>query len=573
MTRPGLAEGTSLSVKSAPCGSYKIGMKIALAQLNPIVGDIAGNAGKIARAIEQARRQSAELVVFAELSVTGYPPRDLLRKERFVADAVAAVESLAGRCSHIAALVGFVRPTPAGSGRPLQNAAALLAGGRVQKVHVKTLLPTYDVFDETRYFQPGGKPECIELGGTRIGLSICEDLWDPKALGRELYSQDPVAMLVEAGSQIIVNMAASPFEMGKPPRREELFKRQAGRSSGLIVYVNQVGGNDELVFDGCSCAIGPDGTLLGRAASFAEDLLVIDTSGPAGRCEELGDPLAALSAALKLGLRDYIGKCGFKTVVLGLSGGIDSAVVAVLAADAIGPQNVHAVAMPSRYSSPGSLTDAEQLAANLKIHYQVVPIDRVHSAFEEPIRAVLAGPGGQVAAENIQARIRGNIVMAISNSLGHMPLATGNKSELSTGYCTLYGDMCGGLSPIGDLLKTTVYQLAGQFNAEAGWERIPRSVIDKPPSAELKPNQTDQDKLPPYDVLDAILSRYIEEDKTAQQIVAEGLDPDTVRRVTGMVDAAEYKRKQASPVLKVTSRAFGTGRRMPIAQRYRQESQ
>jgi len=543
-------------------------MKIALAQLDPIVGDLAGNTAMIAQAIGRAERAGADLVVFAELSVTGYPPRDLLGKEQFVADTVAAVDSLAERCKTVAALVGFVRPSPAGTGRPLQNAAALLADGRVASVHVKTLLPTYDVFDETRYFAPGGRAECITIAGTKIGLSICEDLWDPQALGRELYPLDPVAALAKAGAEIIVNMAASPFEIDKPRRREELFKRQASRSAATVVYVNQVGGNDELVFDGCSCVISADGRVLARAAGFAEDLLVVDTSGPPGRCEPMPGPGDGLSGAVKLGLRDYVTKCGFKTVVLGLSGGIDSAVVAALAADALGPHNVYAVAMPSRYSSPGSLSDAKSLAENLKINYQVVGIESVHAAFERSLSDILSSRGGQVAAENIQARIRGNIIMAFSNAAGHLPLATGNKSELSTGYCTLYGDMCGGLAPIGDLLKTTLYDLAEHLNAEAGWDRIPRSIIDKPPSAELKPDQLDQDKLPPYEVLDAILRRYIEQDQTARQIIAAGLDAATVRRVTGMVDAAEYKRKQAAPVLKVTSRAFGVGRRMPIAQRY-----
>jgi NAD+ synthetase len=546
-------------------------MKIALAQLDPVVGDIAGNSAKISRAIAGGRELGADLVVFAELSVTGYPPRDLLRKERFVTDAVTAVERLAGECIDIAALVGFVRPNPERAGRPLQNVAALLAGGAVRRVHVKALLPTYDVFDETRYFQPGREVGCIDLAGERIGLSICEDLWDTRALGRDLYADDPVAALTRAGARVIVNMAASPFEIGKPARREELFARQARRSGAAIVYVNQVGGNDELVFDGASCAIAADGTLLGRARPFEEDLLIVDTAGPAGRREDAGEPTEQLSAAIKLGLRDYVRKCGFASVVLGSSGGIDSAVVAAIAADALGPANVVSIAMPSRYSSPGSLSDAELLAKNLGIRHQVIPIEPVHAAFERPMSEVFAAPGGQVAAENIQARIRGSIVMAVSNAHGHLALATGNKSELSTGYCTLYGDMCGGLAPIGDLLKTTVYRLAEQLNAEAGFDRIPRSIIDKPPTAELKPNQTDQDKLPPYDLLDEILRRYIEEDKTAAQIVAEGFDGPTVRRAVGMVDAAEYKRKQAAPVLKVTSRAFGTGRRMPIAQRYREQ--
>ena len=544
-------------------------MKIALAQINPVVGDIAGNSDKIAGYIAKAAAAGAELVVFGEMSVIGYPPRDLLRKERFVAESIAAVDKLAGKCKDIAALVGFVRPTPGGSGRPLQNVAALLAGGEVRHVHVKTLLPSYDVFDETRYFEPGGKPQCIELGGRKVGLTICEDLWDAAALGRKLYGTDPIARLADEGAEIIINMAARPYQMGKAEMREELFARQVARSGADIVYVNQVGGNDELVFDGGSCVVSADGKVLGRAASFAEDMPVVDTSAGPGRCEPLGEQMSRLSAAIKLGLHDYVGKCGFTSVVLGISGGIDSSVVAALAADALGPDNVYALAMPSRYSSSHSLADAKKLAENLGIHCQVVPIEPIHAAFEKAMTETLTGGSGGVAAENIQARIRGNLIMAVSNAFGHLPLATGNKSELSTGYCTLYGDMSGGLAPIGDVLKTVVFKLAEQLNAEAGGERIPAGVLTKPPSAELKPDQLDQDKLPPYKLLDEILRRYIEADKTVEQIVADGFDEPTVQRVVAMVDSAEYKRKQAPPVLKVSAKAFGTGRRMPIAHRYR----
>ncbi len=546
-------------------------MKIALAQFNPIVGDIAGNTARIAETISQAADRGAELVVFGELSVVGYPPRDLLRKERFVADSVEAVEALAAQCTETAALVGFVRPTPQAEGRPLQNAAALLAGGSVRQVHVKSLLPTYDVFDETRYFQPGPPGECIDLNGTTIGLTICEDLWDAQALGRELYGQDPIALLAEQGAEIVVNMAASPFTAGKAALREDLFVRQARRCGAPIVYVNQVGGNDELIFDGGSCAVAADGTVIGRAKSFEEDLLLIDTAAEAQRCEPVDDEIARISAALKLALRDYVTKCGFGSVVLGLSGGIDSAVVAVLAADALGPDHVHCLAMPSRYSSDHSLTDARQLAENLGVHYRVVPIEAMHAAFEQATDEVLQGGNVEIAGENIQARTRGILIMAVSNAFGHLPLATGNKSELSTGYCTLYGDMAGGLAPVGDLLKTTLFRLAEQLNAETGAQRIPESILTKPPSAELKPDQFDEDKLPPYELLDGILSRYIEGDETAETIIADGFDADVVRRIIRMVDATEYKRKQAAPVFKVTSRAFGTGRRMPIAQRYAPE--
>ncbi len=544
-------------------------MKIALAQFNPIVGDIRGNVARMSEFIDRAKTARAELVVFGELSVVGYPPRDLLRKEGFVTDSLAAVEELARRCAGITALVGFVRPTTGNAGRPLQNAAAVLANGRVEGVHVKTLLPTYDVFDETRYFEPGKRPGCIEINGRRIGLSICEDLWDADALGRELYARDPIAMLAADGAEMIINMSASPYEQGKAKTREELFARQASRYGLPILYVNQVGGNDELVFDGTSCAISPSGEVIARARGFEEDLLEVDPAGGAQRIEELEGELPRLSAALKLGLKDYVRKCGFSSVVLGSSGGIDSAVVATLAADAIGPENVYSLAMPSRYSSDHSLTDAETLARNLGIHYQVVPIEPMHSAYEASLDDLLTGGGYlDIAGENIQARIRGAMVMAVSNAFGHLPLATGNKSELSTGYCTLYGDMCGGLAPIGDVLKTVVYELAEQLNAETSSNRIPQGIITKAPSAELKPDQLDQDKLPPYPLLDEVISRYIEGDRTVRQIIDEGFAPDVVNRAVRMVDANEYKRKQAAPAIKVTTRAFGTGRRMPIAQRY-----
>ena len=545
-------------------------MKIALAQFNPVVGDIAGNTARMAEAIDRSVDEGVELVVFSELSVVGYPPRDLLRKEAFVARSVAAVEQLAAKCTRTVALVGFVRPAPSNSGRPLQNAAALLAGGGVRHVHVKTLLPTYDVFDETRYFQPGGRPECIELCGRRLGVSICEDLWDPEALGRELYDSDPIDQLRQAGAEIIINMAASPFEVGKSAVREQMLARRARQCGATIVFVNQVGGNDELIFDGASCLVSSDGDVLARAASFREDLLISDTEVPKARREPVPQEVASLSAAIKLGLRDYVHKCGFRSVVLGLSGGIDSAVVATLAADALGPENVHCLAMPSRFSSAHSLSDAQGLAECLGVHFHVLPIEQVHAAYEQTVGSMLAEGQEEIALENIQARIRGNIVMAVSNAFGHLPMATGNKSELSTGYCTLYGDMCGALAPIGDVLKTDVYRLADELNTERSERRIPPGTLTKPPSAELKPGQLDQDKLPPYEQLDAILQKYIEQDKTAEQIVADGLDEKTTRRVIRMVDAAEHKRRQAPPVLKVTRRAFGTGRRMPIARRFDQ---
>ena len=538
-------------------------MKIALAQINPTVGDVAGNSRKIQACIDRAAGEGAELVVFGELSVTGYPPRDLLSRPGLVAASVRAVEALAGRCRAVAALVGFVRPAANSPGKPLENAAALLADGEIAAVHVKRLLPTYDVFDEARYFRPGQSAAPSPLNGRALGVSICEDLWDPAALGEALYESDPIAGLKDAGAEIIINMSASPFRSGGLARREDLLRRQAARTQCPIVYVNQVGGNDELIFDGLSTAVGADGDVLARCKAFEEDLLVVDTGGGPGRREQVPPEMAQLAAALKLGLCDYVRKCGFASVVLGLSGGIDSAVVAALAADALGPESVLGVAMPSRYSSRQSLTDARQLAANLGIGLVEVPIDAVHKTYERIFAEHLPADRPATTDENIQARIRGNLVMAFSNATGRLPLATGNKSELATGYCTLYGDMNGGLAVIGDVLKTTVYALARHLNQAGG--RIPESILGKPPSAELRPNQTDQDTLPAYDLLDEILLRYVERERNVEQIVAEGFDAGVVRRVAAMVAAAEYKRRQAAPVLKVTGRAFGSGRRLPIA--------
>ncbi len=549
-------------------------MRIALCQYNPVVGDIDDNTRRMCRMLDRARDQGADLAVFHELSVVGYPPRDLLAKDGFVAQNRRAVEQIASHCRDVAALVGFVDVNEQAVGRPLINAAALLAEGRIAHVHAKTLLPTYDVFDETRYFQPGDSPGIIELAGWKLGISVCEDLWDAESLGRALYEEDPIGRLIAAGADVVINMAASPYHMGKAVHREELFARQATRARAGIVYVNQVGGNDELLFDGASCVFGPDGTVRARAASFEEDLLLhdIDSDQP-GRIEPLGTEIARLSAALKTGLRDYVSKCGFSSVVLGLSGGIDSAVVATIAADALGADNVVGVAMPSRYSSENSVADARALAENLGLEWQILQIEPIHAAYEQVLRDAVDGPGREVASENIQARTRGNLVMAISNAQGHMALATGNKSELSVGYCTLYGDMSGGFAPIGDVLKTVVYRLARQLNDEAGTDRIPTSTLTKPPSAELKPGQTDQDKLPPYDLLDEILRGYIEQDRTAGELIEAGFDAAVVKRVVRMVDLAEYKRQQAAPALKVTPRAFGTGRRMPIAQRFGPEVQ
>ncbi len=544
-------------------------MKIALAQTNPIVGDIRGNRQKLADCIDRAASQGAELVVFPELSLCGYPPRDLLLKPQFIEDNRTALAELAGHCTQTAALVGFAMANPQ-AGRRLYNAAALLADGRHVATHVKTLLPTYDVFDETRYFEPGPELTPLTLGQRRLGVTICEDLWDPDALGRQLYHADPVGALADDGVDVLVNVSASPYQLGKQATRRQLLSRQARRLGRPIVYVNQVGGNDELIFDGTSCIVDAAGTVIAQAPAFEESLLVVDLDAPAeGLLHDPPGEMAGLKAALELGLRDYVRKCGFSQVVLGLSGGIDSALVAVLAADALGPQNVTCVALPSRYSSDHSVNDAQKLAGNLGVRFEIIPIEPMHAAYETALAGLFAGTEPGIAEENLQARARGMTLMALSNKFGWLLLATGNKSEMSVGYCTLYGDMCGGISVIADVPKTTVYALAGHINDVAGTDRIPAHTLLKPPSAELRPNQTDQDSLPPYDLLDAILERYVEREMNVRAIAAEGFDLATVLRVVRMVDNTEYKRRQAAPGLKVTTRAFGVGRRIPIAQRFR----
>jgi len=544
-------------------------MRLALAQINPTIGDIAGNVAKMAAAIDAAAADGAELVVFGELSVTGYPPRDLLLKPHFVQDNVDAVGELAAHCTRTAALVGYVRPNDAPTGRALHNAAALLHGGEIVATHLKTLLPTYDVFDETRYFQSGPEPVPLAWGDRRIGVTICEDLWDPSSLGRDLYDADPITRLADFQTDVLVNMSASPYQVGKHTARIDMLTRRARRLGSPIVYVNQVGGNDELIFDGASCVVDAAGNVVAQCRDFGEQVLVVDLPAPPIAVEPIRTGPASLKAALELGLRDYVDKCGFEKVILGLSGGIDSALVAALAADALGGENVVAVAMPSRYSSDHSVADAERLAVNLGIDCRHIGIEPMHAAFEAALAESFGGREPNAAEENIQARTRGMIVMALSNKFGWLPVATGNKSELSTGYCTLYGDMCGGLSVIGDVPKTMVYELCRHINEAADWDRIPESIITKPPSAELKPDQVDQDSLPPYDVLDAILERYVEREMNAQAIVDDGFDADVVRRVIRLVDRTEFKRRQAPPVLKVTGRAFGVGRRIPIAQRMR----
>ena len=549
-------------------------MKIALAQLNYTVGDLEGNAVKILDAYRHACARGAELVVFSELAVTGYPPRDLLMKRSFVSDTKAALEQLARQMTSAAAIVGYVDFNEEKTGRPFRNAAAFIQDGAIRQRVWKALLPTYDVFDEDRYFEPAESAEPVMMGGTRLAVTICEDIWNQEAFwrgkqersGQPLYQRDPVGELCSAGADIIVNISASPYVIGKERLRHDLLAAVVGHHRRPLVYVNQIGGNDELVFDGNSMAFDAQGRLIAQSRAFDEDLVIVDTAATTpvhlhAPCEE-----ESLYHALVLGLRDYAGKCGFKGLVLGLSGGIDSAVVGVLAAAAVGARNVIGVSMPSRYSSDHSKSDAEVLARNLGIRYMTIPIEAAHKAFADMLAHVFAGTEPGAAEENVQARVRGVILMALSNKFGNMLITTGNKSEMATGYCTLYGDMCGGLAVISDVPKMMIYRLARWINREH--EIIPNGSITKPPSAELRPNQTDQDSLPPYDQLDRILKAYVEEHCSAADIIAGGEPENVVRDVARRIDLNEYKRKQAPPGLKVSGKAFGMGRRMPIAQRY-----
>ena len=559
-------------------------MRIGLGQINPTVGDIGGNADKIVDFARRARDQGCAAAVFPELALVGYPPKDLLLKADFIGRQMAALDRVARETVGIDVMIGYAERNGAPVGRPLHNAAALLRGGRVVSRHFKTLLPTYDVFDESRYFEPGPNDRrnnivsvCGEPGDEATcvptGISICEDLWnDERLIPRRLYHENPFGDLHAAGAKLLLNCSASPFVAGKHRFRRELFATQAKHYGVPLVYVNQVGGNDELVFDGNSCVFAADGTLIAHAKPFEEDLLIADVPievaaglRPGVDYDELPD-IESIRRALVLGLRDYLHKCGFKSAVIGLSGGIDSAVTATVAVAALGAENVTGVAMPSRYSSGHSVTDAQKLANNLGVTMHTVPIKPMHDAFTGALSGTLEVSG--LTDENLQARIRGATLMAFSNKTGALLLTTGNKSELAVGYCTLYGDMCGGLAVISDVPKTDVYKLARHMNDSAGRELIPENTITKPPSAELAPDQKDEDSLPPYDVLDAILYRYVELDEGPDAIAAAGFEQATVERVMKLVDRTEYKRRQAAPGLKVTSRAFGFGRRMPIAQRY-----
>jgi len=561
--------------------------RIALAQIDPTVGDFAGNAAKIRAATQRARAAGASLVVFPELSICGYPPRDFLDLPEFQDRARRTLEELARAAEwsrDVAVVIGFPEVVEGAPPPGVYNSAALVAGGRIAAIGRKSLLPTYDVFDETRYFLPADRSTAAdaEPAGVRIGLSICEDVWNDKRFwDRPRYARDPVAELARAAAGLVVNVSASPYATGKPDLRERMLAASARGHDVPIAYVNQVGGNDALVFDGGSMLVGRDGKVLARAPLFAEALVLADLQGgpvdvlaldgsalPAARHAE--DALAdEVLSALVLGVQDYVGKCGFKSAIVGLSGGIDSALTACIAAQALAPANVLGVAMPSRYSSSHSREDAAALAATLAIRFQEISIEPMHAAFIAQLERAEGRPLCDLAEQNVQARIRGQILMALSNDTGGLVLSTGNKSELAVGYCTLYGDMAGGLAVIGDVPKTLVYRVARAANARAGKALVPERTFTKPPSAELRPDQTDQDTLPPYDVLDAILQAYVEERLPLEAIVARGHPEEIVRKVLRMVVASEYKRRQAAPALKVTGKAFGEGRRFPIAHGYR----
>ncbi len=552
-------------------GSRGTPMKIALAQVNTKVGDFEKNLDRMGAKLNAARQAGVSLVLFHELAIFGYPPKDLLLRRHMVRANVEAIENLARQCTDITAVVGFAQPVPGDRGTGIFNSAAYLRNGRIEQTYAKKLLPTYDVFDEMRYFTPGDETVIVKLADGenefRFGLTICEDLWnDEQFEGRRVYAKDPIEEAVAAGANMILCISASPFAAGKPHFRDELFAAQAREHCVPVLSVNQVGGNDDLLFDGASAVFDKRGVLRARAKAFEEDLLVIDTDDlSASRIEPFPKRIDSIHHGLVMGTRDYVHKCGFSEAVLGLSGGIDSAVTAAIAVDALGPDRVHGVAMPSRYSSNHSVEDAKQLAKNLGISFEIIEIQPAHQAMENSLARFFAKREADVTEENIQARIRGNILMSLSNKFGWLLLTTGNKSELAVGYCTLYGDMCGGLAVLSDVPKIAVYELANRINELAGHPRIPQRTIDKPPSAELKPDQTDQDSLPPYEDLDAILERYVEREESLDIIVEAGFDRTVAERIARLVDFSEYKRKQAAVGLKVTSRAFGTGRRMPIA--------
>ena len=543
-------------------------MKVALAQIDPTVGDFEGNTAKILDFTRRAHQGGADLVLFPELAICGYPPADLLEKPAFVERCAEALREIARATAQdkIGVITGYVTAAPPGTGKHVMNSAALLRDGRVQFVQSKMLLPFYDVFDEQRYFVPAQGQTIREFDGRPVALTICEDAWNDKSFWENrLYPVDPVEELMKKGATAILNISASPWWHNKRELRREMLAAIARRHGAPVVMVNQVGGNDSLVFDGSSLVVGADGRVIAQAKSFEEDLVFADLESRTGEVRvRTGDEDDAMLEALTLGTRDYVRKCGFRKVVIGLSGGIDSALVAAIAVRALGAENVTTLGMPSPYSSQGSIDDSRALAANLGIRFEVVPIGSIFSEFNHALEPVLAGTQPDITEENLQSRVRGTLLMAFSNKFNALVLTTGNKSEMATGYCTLYGDMVGALAVIGDVFKTRVYDLCRRINAER--EVIPRAILEKPPSAELRPGQMDTDSLLPYESLDPILEAYVERYETPEKIAAEyGVDLETVRSVVKMVERSEYKRQQAAPVLKVTPKAFGMGRRFPIA--------
>ena len=544
-------------------------MKVVLAQLNPVIGDVSGNLGKI---VELLPRWTpvADLIIFPELFLVGYPPRDLLERPAFIERTQLALQELAdlsAQYPQAGLLVGAPRPTGKDTGKGLYNSALLIYQGKVIFYRDKSLLPTYDVFDETRYFASATEIQVIPFKGEILGISICEDAWCQESWCHRLYPFDPVETLARQGATLLINISASPFQVGKEEVRFQLMQHHARRYGRPFIYVNQVGGNDELIFDGRSMAFDGKGNPLAVLPSFREEVAPVDLRQPgAPGLYHPEEKIATVSQALTLGIKDYLRKCGFSRAVVGLSGGVDSAVTGALAVKALGKDNVLGVAMPSLYSSPGSLTDARRLAQNLGIPFQVIPITPIYQAYREAFREHFPVEPIDVTLENVQARIRGNILMALSNKFGYLVLSTGNKSELAVGYCTLYGDMSGGLSVLADVPKTLVYELAHYLNRES--EIIPPEIITKVPSAELRPDQKDQDTLPPYDILDRIIHYYLTEAYSYNDIVNLNFDPEMVRWVIHTIDRNEYKRRQAAPGLKVTSKAFGMGRRIPVAARY-----
>ena len=541
-------------------------MKIALGQINPTIGDFAGNSAKMVEYAQRARTSGAGLILFPELSVCGYPPRDLVERASFVEHNREAAEHIAAETHGIAVILGLVTPAQADTGKSVMNSAALLMDGRIKFVQSKMLLPTYDVFDDMRNFAPARSQVLFPFCGKQMALTICEDAWNDKNFWpRRLYSVDPVEALIQAGGNFVLNISASPFWTGKRELRREMLATIARNHRVPVVFVNQIGGMDSLVFDGSSMVFDREGEVIAQGRSFEEDLIFFDSDSLTGELhEQIAGEEASIYAALVLGTRDYIRKCGFKRALVALSGGIDSALTAAIAVDAVGSENVTGIGMPSMYSSEGSLTDARQLANNLGIQFEVLPISDIFDAFRKTLAGVFQNSPEDVTEENIQSRIRGSLLMALSNKFGALVLSTGNKSELGVGYCTLYGDMAGGLAVINDVPKTLVYRLSRYVNSRK--PVIPCATLEKPPSAELRPGQKDIDSLPPYEILDAILEDYVEQARSAEQIAREhGFDLNLVKNVIRMVERNEYKRQQAAPGLKISPKAFGYGRRFPIA--------